>query len=496
MDPFVVISFGKKVFRTRVIRHSLNPVWDEKLLFHVRRYETAFQVQLTILDWDKLSSNDHIGDASFSVKDLVDCAPQPDPVSGLYNEADEDHPMSEYGLRLSPAKETPWEAKYKPVITFRYALSVMFSYYTYLFHSAKYQPYDAMRQRFWRQYMKQYDTDDTNTMSHLELTSMLDSLGSTLTRSTVSSFFTRFDKKAHHDDITIDQAIQCLETELGRPESEKKRLDADDGLPDSSVSATPVLSITGDKGQELQLDHLNFSGPSAADSNDDAGSKPIKYPTEPMQQPLHAVAAAATPENSDSWSDDAEGDLSSTGPSPSRTPPPGTSVGKKMGRFRRTKAKSENSSDDTQNASDSLERVINVKNCPLCHRPRLNSKAEIDIITHLAVCASQDWNNLDRIVVGNFVTASQAQRKWYTKVITMVSSGDYKLGAVNFFVFSFFHFLNIPCTFRILPISLFRTELRVNWRKKRCKFMLDWVLGYCIKAQQVAWKVVEVCYFP
>ena len=121
MDPFVVISFGKKVFRTRVIRHSLNPIWDEKLLFHVRRYETAFQVQLTILDWDKLSSNDHIGDASFSVKDLVDCAPQPDPVTGLYNEEDEDHPMSEYKLRLSPAKETQWETKYNPVITFRYA---------------------------------------------------------------------------------------------------------------------------------------------------------------------------------------------------------------------------------------------------------------------------------------------------------------------------------------------------------------------------------------
>ena len=61
MDPFVVISFGKKVFRTRVIRHSLNPVFDEKLLFHVRRYETSFNMQLTVLDWDKLSSNDHIG---------------------------------------------------------------------------------------------------------------------------------------------------------------------------------------------------------------------------------------------------------------------------------------------------------------------------------------------------------------------------------------------------------------------------------------------------
>ncbi len=36
MDPFVVVSFGKKVFRTRVVRHSLNPQWVENMLFHVR----------------------------------------------------------------------------------------------------------------------------------------------------------------------------------------------------------------------------------------------------------------------------------------------------------------------------------------------------------------------------------------------------------------------------------------------------------------------------
>lgn len=55
MDPFVVISFGKKVFRTRVIRHSLNPTWDEKLLFHVRRHESAFTLSFAVLDWDKVS---------------------------------------------------------------------------------------------------------------------------------------------------------------------------------------------------------------------------------------------------------------------------------------------------------------------------------------------------------------------------------------------------------------------------------------------------------
>lgn len=51
---------------------------------------------------------------------------------------------------------------------------------------AKYQPYDALHQRFWRQYLKQYDTtDNTCALSYLELCTMLDSLGSMITSATV-----------------------------------------------------------------------------------------------------------------------------------------------------------------------------------------------------------------------------------------------------------------------------------------------------------------------
>jgi phosphatidylserine decarboxylase len=83
MDPFVVVSFGKRVFRTRAIRHSLDPVWDEKLLFHVRKYEKSFRVQLTVLDWDKLSSDDHVGDAAIDVTELAENVPKKDPNTGL-----------------------------------------------------------------------------------------------------------------------------------------------------------------------------------------------------------------------------------------------------------------------------------------------------------------------------------------------------------------------------------------------------------------------------
>ena len=100
MDPFVVISFGKKVFRTRVIRHSLNPTWDEKLLFHVRRHESAFTAQFAVLDWDKISGNDMIGTATIPIGELMAGAPKPDPETGLYGkEEDGKHEMKEFTVR-------------------------------------------------------------------------------------------------------------------------------------------------------------------------------------------------------------------------------------------------------------------------------------------------------------------------------------------------------------------------------------------------------------
>ncbi|PPQ93553.1 hypothetical protein CVT25_005520, partial [Psilocybe cyanescens] len=498
MDPFVVISFGKKVFRTRVIRHSRNPVWDEKLLFHVRRYETSFKVQLSVLDWDKLSSNDHIGDVYFDVNELVRSAPQPDAETGLYPVGGEEgekgaEGMREYSLPLSTAKEMKWEAKHNPVIRFK----------------AKYQPYDALRQRFWRQYLTQYDTDNTCALSYLELRAMLDSLGSTLTSATVSSFFTRYGKRPHEDEISIEQAVMCLEEELGRPEGEKKRVggsgdageggDGDGGDGELSTSAvTPVVGALGPRGEELalELDKLDFAGP-VNHAREEEGA----YTTEPMQMPLRDAAAGLdpmmVPTTPDLSSDDMDAEemagvgagagagntsplLAPGAPVPVKTakrnklrfrralskkntgdsftsaaPSSSTSPEPRL-RFRRALSK-KNTGDSFTSAAPSsstssspssspnhpetmdsslssedpnpVERIINVKNCPLCHRPRLNSKAEMDIVTHLAVCASGDWGKVDRIVVGNFVTASQAQRKWYTKVLGRVGGGDYRIGA-------------------------------------------------------------------
>ncbi|KAJ3761334.1 phosphatidylserine decarboxylase-domain-containing protein [Lentinula raphanica] len=404
MDPFVVISFGKKVFRTRVIRHSLNPSFDEKLLFHVRRYETNFKVHLTVLDWDKLSSNDYIGECDFDVSELITAFEEGrgvDPETGLYPLDDEaegaTNGMRDFKLPLRTTKEMPWEAKHRPYITLR----------------GKYQPYAALRQRFWLQYLKQYDTDDTGMLSHLELTSMLDSLGSTLTNTTIKSFFTRFNKDPYREELTMAETIQCLETELGRPESQKKRLGgAEDAGYESSVSATPVMMFADRRGQELALDKLDFSGPplSAMISPGLPDAEFLEPNRVPAPMAYSKQSAAQTP-----------------GASVTFAPAPPVS-------FSHSQSSSVNTPSTpfaapNANPDALVERVINVQTCPLCHRPRLNSKAEVDIVTHLAICASQDWNKVDRIMVGNFVTASQAQRKWYTRIIGKMSSGNYKLGA-------------------------------------------------------------------
>jgi hypothetical protein len=73
----------------------------------------------------------------FGVKDLVDSVPQWEKIIQF-----------QYGLRLSPAKETQWEAKYKPVITFRYAFLSCFDIILNSSISSKYYPYDALRPHF------------------------------------------------------------------------------------------------------------------------------------------------------------------------------------------------------------------------------------------------------------------------------------------------------------------------------------------------------------
>lgn len=237
-------------------------------------------------------------------------------------------------------------------------------------------------------------------MTRLEITSMLDSLGSTLSSQTVNSFYTRFDKDPFEGSITVSQTVQCLESEICRPPSERNRVTSSPNEADTTPSTPSGIKMEGPP----PLENIDFSGPSHLQPDENGGglrpepftshstegtNLPLNHLTDPSNRPQHSPRQPSTS------SEDGGEDSGCGGPEEPR------------------------------------ERVINIKNCPLCHRPRLSSKAEVDIVAHIALCASQDWGRMDKIVVGNFVTASQAQRKWYTKIIGKLSAGDYRLGAVS-----------------------------------------------------------------
>ncbi|KAI9434949.1 C2 domain-containing protein [Lactarius indigo] len=67
MDPFVEVSIGKETLCTRVIQHTLNPVWNQQLFFHVRQDDLSLPIRLTVFDRDKLTRNDYVGEAEVTI---------------------------------------------------------------------------------------------------------------------------------------------------------------------------------------------------------------------------------------------------------------------------------------------------------------------------------------------------------------------------------------------------------------------------------------------
>lgn len=442
MDPFVVASLGKKTYRTRRVRHNLNPVYNEKMLFHVQAHEKQYSFGFTVIDHDKYSGNDFIASCNLPIQELIEKAPQADPKTGLYglreppehtpaaarsrfkklsisrssstqslsklirpqtsknssstnttsqsassnvessssqtpptnsllSPADslanpavdtsdagaerDDADFHEYVVPLKMKNLDKWESKHSPKI----------------FLKAKYLPYPALRQQFWRAMLRQYDTDESGEISRVELTTMLDTLGSTLKESTIDSFFQRFPHKAPDNedswDLTMDEAVICLEDQLDTKSKPKQ------------TAADKVKNLMPD------MKHLGILNKPAVTG--DVGSANASGTSTP--------AIVVEPETSSAANDN--------------------------------KGSGEEESDE--NGDKDEEHVVEIRECPICHQPRLNKRSDTDIITHIATCASQDWKQVNTVLMGGFVTASQAQRKWYSKVITKISYGGYKLGA-------------------------------------------------------------------
>lgn len=471
MDPFVVSSLGKKTYRTRVVKHNLNPIFEEKLVFQVLRHETNYSLNFTVIDRDKLSGNDFVGTANFPLQTAVTAQPEADPETGLYDcpeppgetgagptpeyrrarfklsssrspsstnvnktsrnasstnlhrltrtqsgnshtqsipirpslrsevsgdslnmddvnaalpapstsapqtipsiqptSDDADDPnLRYYAIPLTLKHKERWEDKHSPTIHIL----------------AKYLPYQALRQQFWRAMLKHYDADESGKLDKVELTTMLDTLGSTLHESTINSFFSRFtNENGGEEYLTMDQAVICLEDRLQQHQVKTMGDTIRGHISRGLAAGRQFTNTTLGGGADTPDSESQFSSRDVTPFNN--------------QSELSLVPAIEVP------------NLSREGGGEGGALP----------------------SDDLADDERGEEHVIEIRECPICHQPRLDKKnSDADIITHVATCASQDWRAVNNIVMGGFVTSSQAQRKWYSKVITKIGYGGYKLGA-------------------------------------------------------------------
>ena len=81
------------------------------------------------------------------------------------------------------------------------------------------------------------------------------------------------------------------------------------------------------------------------------------------------------------------------------------------------------------------EKIVILSHCPFCMKRWGAKQEEIDVITHLGICTasthSNDQTQLDKFVMGGFLTEEYASRKWFARFLSFMSFGNYRIGRNN-----------------------------------------------------------------
>ncbi|KAK4522041.1 25S rRNA (adenine645-N1)-methyltransferase [Mucor velutinosus] len=429
MDPFVVVSYGTSTFRTSAVRHNLNPVWNEKLFFHVRHHEANFHLKFTVYDREKFSGNDLVAWCQVPIQNIIK---QHKEMHFADNQEEEEEgidmiekEMDRLTFPLQMVNPDKWKNK-RPTLTIR----------------AKFMPYEEIRKMFWLSLAKAYDAEHTGTLSRLQVQSMLETIGSTITEATIDKFWSNNgkDPKNEAQEITLEELVNSLENYM------KAEAEYNDNW--SSPSLTP--SASGDNMETLGLDMMRMTMKQDEDEEDEDEEDDEEDEDEEDEEDWNGIE-----EEEEEEEDDDQLPFGVLNPeifdysSMPTTPATGEQQQQQLTDVDLAEAliKEENSMmkrlPTTSNGSSMLrqhfpshrrtavEKVIRLKECPICHRPNLGRRSQMDIITHIATCAANDWTTVDRFLMGNFLTEAYAQRRWFVKLVRKVGYGKYSLGRDN-----------------------------------------------------------------
>ncbi|KAI7872491.1 phosphatidylserine decarboxylase-domain-containing protein [Spinellus fusiger] len=334
MDPFVIVTYGTSTFRTQAMRHSLDPVWNEKLFFHVRQHEENYRLKFAIYDKDRFSTNDYIAFQEIPISDLLQ--------KKSFNEKEPvDANMQEHTFSLVLANAEEWKDVHS-TLTVR----------------VKFMPYSELRRTFWLTLANAHDVDGNKKMSKLEVSTMLESLGSTLSDTTLNSLWALHNKdpEKESDELTMDEIVDSLEAFMVTRDNAH-----------SSIKKGYTHSSSLEDGYE----YTGCEDPSSEDEEPIQESMGVQYSNAPVSC----------------------------------------------------------SHEPTLQPFD--EKIIRLAKCPICHRPDISNHQQMDILTHVAICASNDWTTMDRFIMGDFVTEAYAQQRWFVKLASKVGYGEYSLDSNN-----------------------------------------------------------------
>ncbi|KAI9265639.1 phosphatidylserine decarboxylase-domain-containing protein [Sporodiniella umbellata] len=395
MDPFVIVSYGSSTFRTRAIRHNLNPVWNEKLYFHVRNTQENYKIKFAVYDKDKFSNNDFVASQELSISEIIQ-----NTTSSLAEHWSEDpsqtieNQMGRLTLPLHLAKASKW--KNSPTLTIR----------------AKFVPYPDIRKMFWVTLAKTFDTNNSNSLDRLEVQSMLETLGSNISETTLDKFWERHNKE-FSDELSVEELAESFEWFMRISNEEDMT-----GI--NPVTKGPFFSMEDEEddeeeyGMEDMLD--NEDGPlEEEEEEEEEEDEDSEYFTN----------------NEDDDDDDDDDDDSSSIPSPDEADYEALAEGDGIQYIDGPLKSLELNQEKASSHRKTHEKVIRLNECPICHRPNLSKRGQMDIVTHVATCAANDWTTVDRFVMGNFGSEAQAQRKWFVKLVSKVGYGKYSAGTNN-----------------------------------------------------------------
>lgn len=388
MDPFVIVSYGTSTFRTRAIRHNLNPTWNEKLFFHVRNSRENYKVKFAVYDKDKFSGNDFVASQELSIEDIVQkMPPSSEHVQGESVSEEIDRSMGRHTIPLNLANATKWQDSIHPTLTIR----------------AKFVPYVEIRKMFWVALAKTCDADNSNSMSRMEVQTMLETLGSNISENTLDKFWQE-NGKDFSQDLTMDELVKSLESFM-------------QAIDENRSSSNTLI----EQGEDVPVDANKHktSNPFFMAGSDDEDYN-FEDDEEEEEGYLHALDDDEDDEYYTSLDEyeDEDDDLMHSNPTTTAPHSPDEADYEVLaeadgiqyidGPLKDLELKDKDLVLPTKPAH---EKVIRLNECPICHKPNLSKRGQMDIVTHVATCAANDWTTVDRFLMGNFGTEAQAQRK-------------------------------------------------------------------------------------